>query len=138
MCHPADTGCQRPRYGLAWTNEQREPEWSTLKLLPLPDEPTDLKDETRAFLEDSPEEGSRLIAEAAFVSDLLWEEWGTELEGAGMGHDRFMQISRSYAGELRLWVVGERPWDHCAAGLRGRLLRRLPAQKATNLSEVNL
>lgn len=109
------------------------------KRLPLPDEPAELKAETRAFLEDSPEEGSRLISEAAFVSDPLWEEWGPELEGAGMGYDRFMEISRSCAGELRLWVVGERPWNHCAAGLRGRLLRRLPArEKATTLSEVNL
>jgi len=107
------------------------------KRLPLPDEPTELKAETRALLEDSPEEGSRLIADAAFVSDLLWEEWGCELEGAGMGYDRFLEISRAYAGELRLWVVGERPWDHCAAGLAGRLLRRLPAQKTTILSEVN-
>lgn len=120
-------------------NEQRGPEWSALKRLPLPEEPTELKAETRAFLEDSPEEGSRLISEAAFVSDPLWEEWGAELEAAGMGYDRFMEISRSYAGELRLWVVGERPWNHCAAGLRGRLLRRLPArEKATTLSEVNL
>jgi hypothetical protein len=107
------------------------------KRLPLPDEPTELKAETRAILEDSPEEGGRLIADAAFVSDVLWEEWGPELEGAGMGYDRFLEISRGYAGELRLWVVGERPWDHCAAGLAGRLLRRLPAQKATTLSEVN-
>ena len=107
------------------------------KRLPLPDEPTELKAETRALLEDSPEEGSRLIADAAFVSDLLWEEWGDELEGAGMGHDRFLEISRSYAGELRLWVVGERPWDHCAAGLAGRSLRRLPDRQTTILSEVN-
>ena len=106
--------------------------------LPLPDEPTDLKSEIRALLEDSPEEGSRLIADAAFVSDLLWEEWGDDLEAAGMDYDRFIQISRSYAGELRLWVVGERPWDHCAAGLAGRLLRRLPARKNNSLSEVNL
>ena len=106
--------------------------------LPLPDEPTDLKAQTRALLEDSPEEGGRLIADTAFVSDLLWEEWGAELEGAGVGYDRFLEISRGYAGELRLWVVGERPWDHCAAGLAGRSLRRLPAQKTTTLSEVNL
>ena len=118
-------------------NEQRESEWSALKRLPLPDEPTDLKAETRTLLEESPEEGSRLIAEAAFVSDLLWEEWGPDLEGAGMGHDRFLEISRSYADELRLWVVGERPWDHCAAGLAGRFLRRLPARKTNTLSEVN-
>jgi hypothetical protein len=137
MCHPADSGNQRSRYGSTRANAQREPGRSALKRLPLPDEPAELKAKIRAHLEDSPEEGSRLIADAAFVSDLLWEEWGADLEADGMGYDRFMQISRSYAGELRLWVVGERPWDHCATGLAGRLLRRLPAQKTTILSEVN-
>ena len=103
----------------------------------MPDEPTKLKAETRALLEDSPEEGGRVIADAAFVSDLLWEEWGADLKEAGMGYDRFLEISRSYAGELRLWVVGERPWGHCATGLAGRLLRRLPAGQATILAEVD-
>jgi hypothetical protein len=111
-------------------------EGATKRLL-VPGEPTELKAETRALLEDSPEEGGRVIADAAFVADLLWEEWKTELEGAGMGYERFVGISRSYAGEFRLWVVGERPWDHCAAGLAGRLLRRLPAGQATILAEVN-
>jgi hypothetical protein len=108
-----------------------------VKGLTVPDEPTELKAGIRALLEDSPEEGGHVIADAAFVSDLLWEEWRADLEGAGMGYDRFLKISRSYVGELRLWVVGERPWDHCAAGLAGRLLRRLPAGQATNLAEVN-
>ncbi len=105
--------------------------------LSVPDEPIEIKARTRTLLEASPEEGSRVIADAAFVSDLLWGEWRADLEGAGMGYDRFLKISRSYAGELRLWVVGERPWDHCAAGLAGRLLRRLPARQATILAEVN-
>lgn len=110
-----------------------------IESLSLPDEPTELKVETRALLEESPEEGSRLIADAAFVSDLLWEEWGADLEDAGMDYDRFAGISRGYAGEFRFWVVGERPWDHCAAGLAGRLLRRLPSRQATNhLAEVEL
>ena len=108
------------------------------KTLPLPEEPTRLRAETRALLEDSPEEGARVIGDAAFVSDLLWEEWGEGLEEAGMGHGRFREIARGYAGELRLWVVGERPWDHCAAGLAGRVWRRLPAsQTQTNLAEVD-
>jgi len=102
--------------------------------LPVPDEPTEKKAEIRALLEDSPEEGGRVIADAAFVSHLLWEEWGPDLEVAGMGYGRFLEISRGYAGEFRLWVVGERPWNHCAAGLAGRMLRRLPAGQATDLS----
>jgi hypothetical protein len=96
----------------------------------LREEPVELRAETRALLEESPEEGSRLIGEGAFVAGLLWEDWRDLLEPAGMGHDRFLQISRGYADELRLWVVGERPWDHCAAGLAGRVQRRLPAEKA--------
>ena len=108
-----------------------------VKRLSVPDEPIEIKARTRTLLEDSPEEGSRVIADAAFVSDLLWGEWRADLEGAGMGYDRFLEISRSYAGEFRLWVVGERPWDHCAAGLAGRLMRRLPAEQATILAEVN-
>ena len=94
---------------------------------PLREEPVELRAETRALLEESPEEGSRLVGEAAFVADLLWEDWGDLLEPAGMPYDRFLQISRGYADELRLWVVGERPWDHCATGLAGRVQRRLPA-----------
>ena len=106
------------------------------KSLPMPDERKDLKAETRALLEESPEAGSRVIEDAAFVSDLLWDEWGADLEEAGMGYDRFVEISRGYAGEFRLWLVGERPWNHCAAGLAGRTLRRLPARKTTILAEV--
>jgi hypothetical protein len=104
--------------------------------LPVPDEPKDLKTETRALLEESPEEGSRVIEDTTFVADLLWAEWEGDLTGAGMDHDRFLEISRGYAAEFRLWVVGERPWNHCAAGLAGRSLRRLPAREATIPAEV--
>ncbi len=110
----------------------------TLKELPLPDEPKELRAETRALIEDSPKEGLRLVNDARFVADPLWEEWGEELEEAGMAYDTFLTIARGYAGELRLWVVGERPWDHCVAGLAGRVWRRLPAsQTCTNLAEVD-
>ena len=104
----------------------------------MPDEPEDLKTETRALLEESPEEGSSVIEDATFVADLLWEEWGEDLAGAGMDQGRFLEISRGYAAEFRLWVVGERPWNHCAAGIAGRALRRLPAREATIPAEVKL
>ncbi len=93
--------------------------------MPLPEEPADLRVETRALLEDWPEEGARVIGDAAFVADLLWDEWREDLAGMDRGH--FLEIARGYSGELRLWVVGERPWDHCVAGLAGRVRRRLPA-----------
>ena len=97
------------------------------RILPLPEEPAELRAEVRALLEDRPEEGARVIDDAAFVADHLWEKWGQDLEGAGLSRERFVEISRGYTSELRLWVVGERPWDHCAAGLAGRAQRRLPA-----------
>ena len=96
--------------------------------LPLPPEPAELRAETRTLVENSPEEGIRLVNDARFIADPLWEEWGAELEGACMGYERFLQITRGYAKEIWLWVMGERPWDHCISGLAGRLLRRLPKQ----------
>jgi hypothetical protein len=96
-------------------------------MLPIPEEPAGLRAETRALLEDWPEGGARVVSDAVFVADLLWEEWREGLEEAGMGYERFLETARGYSGELRLWVVGERPWDHCAAGLAGRVRRRLPA-----------
>ena len=97
--------------------------------LPLPEEPAELREKTRALLDESPEEGSRLVADARFVAEPLWRDWSTKLEDAGMDYERFLDISRGYAPELRLWVAGERPWDHCAAGLAGRVWRRLPAHE---------
>ncbi|MDX6380898.1 MAG: hypothetical protein QOI57_1922 [Rubrobacteraceae bacterium] len=97
--------------------------------LSLPDEPREPRAETRALLEDSPEEGARLLEAGHPLAGLLWEEWGAELEAAGMDRERFLQITRRYAGEIRLWVMGERPWDHCVAGLAGRVQRRLPQRR---------
>ncbi len=97
------------------------------RILPLPEEPAELRSKVRALLDDRPEEGARVIGDASFLADPLWEVWGEDLEGAGVSRERFLEISRGYKGELRLWVVGERPWDHCVAGLAGRVRRRLPA-----------
>ena len=97
-----------------------------LRKLSIPPEPVELRARTRALLEDSPEEGARVVHDARFVADPLWDGWGGKLRDAGVDYERFLGISRGYAGELRLWVVGERPWEHCAAGLAGRVLRRLP------------
>ena len=94
--------------------------------LPMPPEPLELRADTRALLEETPEDGMKIINDARFVAEPLWEEWGDALEEAGMSYETFLTIARSYAGELRLWVVGERIWEHCAAGFAGRVTRRLP------------
>ena len=95
------------------------------KLIPL-EEPLGPRAETRALIEDSPEEGMRLVNAGQPLADLLWEEWGEELESAGMDRERFHEIACGYSGEIWLWAMGERVWEHCLAGLAGRVLRRLP------------
>jgi hypothetical protein len=107
--------------------------------LPLPGEPVEIRAGTRALIEGSPEEGMRVVRDATFVADLLWREWSEALEEAGMEYEGFLAIARGYAGELRLWVVGERPWEHCVSGLAGRVRRRLPArncERALSATEV--
>jgi hypothetical protein len=44
-----------------------------------------------------------------------------------MDRRRFLGIVIGYRNELRLWVMGERPWEHCVTGLAGRVVRRLTA-----------
>jgi hypothetical protein len=98
------------------------------RLVPL-EEPLKPRAETRALIEGDPEEGLRLVKAGQPLADLLWEEWGTELENVGMDYERFHEIARGCSGEIWLWAMGERPWDHCVAGLAGRVLRRLPRQR---------
>ena len=116
------TGSREKHYSLLPTPYSRERS-------DLPPEPVDLRAERSAFIEGSPEEGISLVNAGHPLAELLWEEWGEELERAGMGYERFLQTTRGYAGEIRLWVMGERTWDHCVAGLAGRLLRRLPDKR---------
>jgi hypothetical protein len=94
----------------------------------LLEEPLKPRAETRALIEGDPEEGLRLVNEGQPLADLLWEEWGAELESASMDRERFYEIARGYSGEIWLWAMGERPWEHCVAGLAGRVVRRLPQQ----------
>ena len=42
-----------------------------------------------------------------------------------MDREWFDQIVAGYGNELRLWVVGERPWQHFISALAGRVERRL-------------
>ena len=98
--------------------------------LPLPQEPSELKARTRELVERSPRDGLRVVAEGRFLADALWPTWGVCLTGAGMSYDAFLGVVRSYGGEIRLWVMGERPWEDCASGVAGRVSRRIPVGMA--------
>jgi hypothetical protein len=51
-----------------------------------------------------------------------------------MDRDQFGHIVAGYGNELRLWVVGERPWQQYISGLVGRVERRLPpSAKSTGI-----
>jgi len=95
--------------------------------LPLPDEPAPLRAALRALVEQLPVEGERLLAAGDWIAAPLWQCWHAALEPRGLDLPAFRAIVAGYRNELRLWVMGERPWSHCVAGLAGRIDRRLPA-----------
>lgn len=98
----------------------------------LPVEPRALKSMARALLDQAPETGLPLVVAGEWIADPLWESWGDALRQRGMDRERFGQIVTGHGNELRLWVVGERPWEHYISGLAGRVERRLsPSSRTT-------
>ncbi len=100
--------------------------------LTLPEEPRALKSMARTLLDQAPETGLPLVVAGEWIADPLWERWGEVLDECGMDREQFGQIVAGFGNELRLWVVGERPWQHYISGLAGRVERRLsPSGKST-------
>ncbi len=100
--------------------------------LTLPEEPRALKSMARTLLDQAPETGLPLVIAGEWIADPLWGSWGDVLEERGMDRERFGQIVAGYGNGLRLWVVGERPWQQYICGLAGRVERRLsPSPKST-------
>jgi hypothetical protein len=56
----------------------------------------------------------------------LWSRWRA-VRVAGLEEKDFLQLVGGYRRELWLWLVGERTWVQCCAGLIGRVDRRLGA-----------
>jgi hypothetical protein len=93
--------------------------------LTLPEEPRALRSMARTLLDQAPETGLSLIVGGEWIADPLWECWRDLLREHGMDRERFGQIVADNGNELRLWVVGERPWQQYISGLAGRVTRRL-------------
>jgi hypothetical protein len=92
----------------------------------LPEEPRALRSIARTLLDQAPEAGLPLVLGGEWIADPLWECWGDLLQEHGMDRDQFGHIVAGFGNELRLWVVGERPWQQYISGLAGRIERRLP------------
>ena len=107
--------------------------------LPVPAEPTALRERLyAALLADPPAPAALSVpgggdggggAYGPFEA-WLWEEWQPSLAAAGMDRESFVGVVAGCRREIWLWLAGERPWQHCAEGLAGRVVRRLPAGAA--------
>ncbi|MGH9086858.1 MAG: hypothetical protein ACRDYZ_01915 [Acidimicrobiales bacterium] len=92
--------------------------------LHLPDEPTALGERWRAAVLDGvplPE----VVGGSGGVAPWLWSRWSV-LAARGMDEARFTEVVAGYRREVWLWLVGDRTWEQCCAGLIGRVGRRLP------------
>ena len=90
-----------------------------------PEEPQSLKDQTRTLLEQSAAAGFSLLEAGDWIVTPLWQVWGVQLARSGMTPEQFRQIVVDYRNEMRLWLVGERTWEHAIGGLSGRVNRRV-------------
>ena len=104
--------------------------------LPRLEEPRALKQMARALLDQAPAAGLPLVVSGDWIAGFFWEGWGASLATRGMEQEAFGRVVAGYGNEVRLWVAGERPWEHCVSGLAGRVARRLaPAPEAPTRPE---
>ena len=59
------------------------------------------------------------------VAPWLWARWSA-LRTAGVDEASFVRVAIAYRRELWLWLLGDRTWAQCCAGLIGRVDRRVP------------
>lgn len=93
--------------------------------LPIPMEPRALKQMARTLLDQAPVAGLPIVVAGDWIAAPLWDGWGGTLARRGMDREAFGRVVAGYGNEVRLWVVGERPWEQCVGGLAGRVARRL-------------
>lgn len=88
------------------------------------EEPVELRSRLRALAAAEPELARRCLGDE--VAEIV----GTRL-ASPLSPTARAQLSAAcggYSRELWLWLAGERSWEQCAAGLEGRIRRRLGSQ----------
>ncbi|HVX30799.1 MAG TPA: hypothetical protein VHA53_09995 [Nitrolancea sp.] len=96
-----------------------------------PPEPRALKEQTRALLAEQPAAGHALLARGEWIAEPLWQLWGRQLIDAGMSCEQLRRVAAGYENEMRLWLVGERTWEHAIDGFIGRVNRRVRTRTVT-------
>lgn len=94
--------------------------------LHLPDEPLGRRERWLAAVLDG-EDLASVVGGGDGVAGWLWARWSV-LGSFGIGARTFEAAVVDYRREIGFWLVGERLWEQCCAGLIGRLLRRLPTR----------
>lgn len=92
------------------------------KDLAVPPEPVSERNRLRLVVQESPSAWAALAG--PWAVEALWCWWGGELSQSGMSLSGLAAVAGEYQSELRLWLMGERTWEHTASGLAGRLRRR--------------
>ncbi|ACZ42242.1 hypothetical protein Tter_1335 [Thermobaculum terrenum ATCC BAA-798] len=102
---------------------------SKTPILHIPKEPSETLTEIRATYGKSQLEALHLVNDGNIIARYLWKEWHKPLTQAGLTYNDLLRAVRGYRQEFWLWVMGERPWDHCVVGTAGRLARRVSSSK---------
>lgn len=91
--------------------------------LHLPDEPVGRRQAWRSAVLDGGDL-REVVGGPDGVARWLWSRWSV-LGTVGMEADALSAVATAYRREIWLWLVGDRAWDQCCAGLIGRIGRRL-------------
>ncbi len=91
--------------------------------LHLPDEPLGRKEAWGAAVLEGADP-ARVVGDGDGVAAWLWARWSA-LAAHGMDAESFCEVVAGYRREVWFWIAGDRTWEHCCAGLIGRIARRL-------------
>ncbi len=91
--------------------------------LHVPDEPVGRREEWRAAVLNG-QSLADVVGGREGIARWLWARWSVP-GSFGTCEETFAAVVVGYRRELWFWLLGDRMWTQCCAGLIGRLGRRL-------------